>query len=78
MSRRLFPIFLAIMIVGAMSVSVWAKSDSGDSITATIKLTATTTVGTTQLAPGDYKVVAEGNQAKFEQGTRSLPRFRAR
>jgi hypothetical protein len=70
MSRRLFTIFLAIMALGVASVSVWAKSDSGDSITATIKITAPTTVGTTQLAPGDYKVVAEGNQAKFEQGNK--------
>jgi len=69
MSRRLFPVFLAIMAVGVMSVSVWAKakSDSADTITATIKLSATTTVGSTQLAPGEYKVVVEGSQAKFEQ-----------
>ncbi len=57
------------MAIGVASVSVWAKakSDSGDAITATITLTATTTVGGTQLAPGQYKVVVEGNQAKFEQ-----------
>jgi hypothetical protein len=70
MSRRLFATFLAIMALGVASVSVWAKSDSGDSITATIKITSPTTVGTTQLAPGDYKVVADGNQAKFEQGNK--------
>lgn len=68
MSRRLFNIFLAIMALGVASVSVWAKSDSNDSITATIKITSTTTVGSTQLAPGDYKVVVEGSQAKFEKG----------
>src|ERR1700680_2123460 len=70
MSRRSLPIFLAIMALTAMSVSVWAKNDSGDTITANIKLTATTTVGTTQLAPGEYKVIADGSKAKFQQGSK--------
>ena len=68
MSRRSLPIFLAIMALTAMSVSVWAKNDSGDTITTSVKLTATTTVGTTTLAPGEYKVIADGSKAKFEQG----------
>ena len=70
MSRRL-PIFLlAIMAVTVMSVSLWAKNDSADSLTATVKLTATTMVGTAKLAPGNYKVVVEGGKAKFEQGNK--------
>ena len=70
MSRRSLPLFLAIMALTAMSVSVWAKNDSGDTITTNVKLTATTTVGTTQLAPGDYKVIADGSKAKFQQGNK--------
>jgi hypothetical protein len=68
MFRRSFPIFLAIMALSAMSVSVWAKNDSSNAITATIKITSATNVGSTKLAPGEYKLVAEGTQAKFEQG----------
>ncbi len=70
MSRRSLPLFLAIMALTAMSVSVWAKNDAGDTITTNLKLTATTTVGTTQLAPGDYKVIADGSKAKFQQGSK--------
>jgi hypothetical protein len=72
MSRRVFPIFLAILALSAMSVSVWAKNDSGESITASIKLTSTTSVGGTKLEPGDYKVIVDGNKAKFEKGNKSV------
>jgi hypothetical protein len=68
MSRRSLPIFLAIMALTAMSVSVWAKNDSGDTITTNLKLTSPTMVGTTRLAPGNYKVIADGSKAKFELG----------
>jgi hypothetical protein len=68
MSRRLFPLFLAIFALTAMSVSLWAKNDSSDALTTSVKLTATTTIGTTKLPAGDYKVVVEGGKAKFEQG----------
>jgi hypothetical protein len=70
MFRRSLPIFFAIMALTAMSVSVWAKNDSGDTITANVKLTATTTVGTTKLEPGTYKVTADGSKAKFQQGNK--------
>jgi hypothetical protein len=70
MSRRSLPLFLAIMALTAMSVSVWAKNDSGDSITANVKFTSTTNVGTTKLAPGQYKIIADGSKAKFEQGSK--------
>jgi hypothetical protein len=70
MSRRSLPLFLAIMALSAMSVSVWAKNDSGDTITTNLKLTSTTSVGTTKLAPGEYKVIADGSKAKFEQGNK--------
>ena len=70
MSRRSLPLFLAIMALSAMSVTVWAKNDSGDTITTNLKLTATTNVGTTKLAPGEYKVIADGSKAKFQQGNK--------
>ena len=72
MSRRVFPIFLAILALSAMSVSVRAKNDSGESITVSIKLTSTTSVGGTKLQPGDYKVIVDGNKAKFEKGNKSV------
>jgi hypothetical protein len=68
MSRRSLPLVFAMMALCAMSVSVSAKNDSGDSVTANIKLTAATTIGTTQLAAGEYKVTADGSKAKFQQG----------
>lgn len=70
MSRRTLPLFLAIMAIAAMSVSVWAKNDAGDSLTTNLKLTAATMVGTMKLAPGEYKVIVEGNKAKFQQGNK--------
>ncbi len=70
MSRRAFPLFLAILALSAMSVSLWAKNDSGETITASIRLTSAASVGGTKLAPGEYKVVVEGNKAKFQQGSK--------
>jgi hypothetical protein len=70
MSRRLLPLFLAIMALATINVSVWAKNDSGDTITTNLKLTTTTNVGTTKLAAGDYKVIADGTKAKFQQGNK--------
>jgi len=67
MSRRSFPIFLACMALFATSVSVRAKNDASDTITASIKLTSTTSIGAAKLAPGDYKLIVEGTKAKFEQ-----------
>ena len=70
MSRRSLPILLAIIAITAMSVSVWAKNDSSGAISATIKLTAATNIGTTKLAAGQYKVTVDGDKAKFEQGNK--------
>ena len=53
-----------------MSVSLWAKNESADALTTSVKLTSPTTIGSTKLAPGDYKVVVEGGKAKFEQGSK--------
>ena len=70
MSRRSLPIFLAIMALAAMSVSVWAKDESSDTITATIKLMTTTAIGATKLAPGQYKVTASASKAQFQLGNK--------
>jgi hypothetical protein len=67
MSRRSLTVLLAIMAFSVMSVAVSAKNDAGDTITANLKLTAPTTVGTTQLPAGEYKVTADGSKAKFQQ-----------
>jgi len=58
------------MAFATVGVSVSAKNDSGDTITTTLKLTTTTTVGSTKLAPGSYKVIADASKAKFEQGNK--------
>jgi hypothetical protein len=70
MSRRSLPFFLAIIALSTMSASVWAKNDAGDAISAKIKFTAATMVGTTQLAAGEYKITADASKAKFEQGSK--------
>lgn len=58
------------MALGAMSVSLWAKNESTDALTTNVKLTATTTIGSTKLAAGEYKVVVDSGKAKFEQSNK--------
>lgn len=58
------------MALTAVSVSVWAKNDSADSVTTNVKLTSTTMIGTTKLAPGEYKVTVDGSKAKFQLGSK--------
>ena len=72
MSRRFLPFFIAIIALTIVSVSARAnsKNEAGDSVTANVKLTAETTVGSTKIAAGAYKVIAEGGKAKFEQGNK--------
>src|ERR1017187_4873965 len=74
MSRRLLSILLAILLaivtLGTMNVSVWANNDSAGTTTANIKLWTATTVGTTKLAPGEYKVTADASKATFQQGNK--------
>ena len=53
-----------------MSVSVWSKNESSDTITATLRLTTPTNIGGTKLAPGEYKVTADASKAKFQQGSK--------
>jgi hypothetical protein len=71
-TRRTFPVFFAIILFSAMSVSVCAKNDSSGAISATITLSTPAKIGNTQLAAGEYKITAEGNQAKIEQGKKVI------
>lgn len=68
MSRRWLPVLFAIIALGVTGISATAKTDSSNTISATIDLFSTTTVGTTKLAPGKYKVTADASKATFEQG----------
>ncbi len=70
MSRRLLTVAFAIMALTLVSVSASAKNDAGDTITTNLKLTTSTSVGSTKLAAGSYKVIADGSKAKFEQGNK--------
>ena len=53
-----------------MSVSLWAKNESAEALTTNVKLTATTTIGSSKLAAGEYKVVVDAGKAKFEQNNK--------
>lgn len=66
MSRRLLSLS-AIAVLGLMILPAWANNNSKDSIKTTIDITSTSKVSGTTLRPGQYTVVAEGNQAKFER-----------
>jgi hypothetical protein len=67
MSRRLLPFFIAAAIIAVITIPAFSKSNSTNSISVTITLAEKANVNTTTLDPGEYKVVAEGNQAKFEK-----------
>lgn len=64
------PLLFALSVFAAWtlaSVPSWGRPNANDSLTATIDLGSTTTIQNKQLQPGRYKVVAEGNEAKFER-----------
>jgi hypothetical protein len=65
-SRSLLSLF-SIAILTVMTIPAWANSKSSDSQRVTIELGTTATLNGQTLEPGNYTVVAEGNQAKFEQ-----------
>ncbi len=64
------PLLFALSVFAAwtlVSVPSWGRPNANDSLTATIDLSSKTTIQNKQLQPGHYKVVAEGNEAKFER-----------
>ena len=69
MTRRLLPFFIAVAVIAVLTIPSWAKDNSSGALTARISLDSATTVNNsnTTLEPGEYKVVAEQNQAKFEK-----------
>jgi hypothetical protein len=67
MSRSLFLVLLTFALWTAISVPSWAKNNSNDSLKTTVDISETATINNNTLAPGQYTVIAEGNQARFEQ-----------
>jgi len=67
MSRRVLQFSLAIAVLSAMSIPVLARPSSKDSLSATVNLLSTVTVGNKTVEAGEYKVVAQDNSAKFEK-----------
>ena len=72
MTRRLFPAFLAIAILAAMTLPALAKPNSNATVKASFVITAATKVGSTTLAPGNYDVAVEGNQATFVRNGKTV------
>lgn len=66
MSRHVLLAFVCAMVLAVVASPSWAKKDS-NALKTTIHLLSTTTITNTTLAPGDYNVVEEANQAKFEK-----------
>ncbi len=72
MFRRFLPLFIVAAAVAVMTIPVRAKNNSSDSLTATLDLDSTATINKTTLTPGEYRVVAEGNQARFEKDGKTV------
>jgi|SRR5579862_8091703 len=69
MSKRSVLFSAIVMAVFAlMTLPSWARPNSNDTLSANIQLYSAATVNNTTLQPGQYKVIAEGSQAKFEKG----------
>ncbi len=66
MSKRVLQILaLAAFVVMILPAQGWSKPK--DSVSTTISVGTNVTVNNKTLEPGDYKVLAEGNTAKFER-----------
>src|SRR6266853_2916148 len=63
MTNRVVSRGLILLAVLAVSISAWAATAKK-----TIRIQHPLQVGDTSLAPGDYTVVVEGNEATFNQG----------
>ena len=67
-SLRLLPLYVTAAMLVLIAIPSRAKTNSSSSVSVTITLAVPATVNNTTLAPGDYKVVAEGNKATIEKG----------
>jgi hypothetical protein len=66
MCQRLFHFLaLAAFVVMILPAQGWSKPK--DSVSTTISVSTTVSVNNKTLEPGEYKVVVEGNTAKFER-----------
>lgn len=72
MTRRLLPLFTVAAAIAVMAIPALAKNNSSNSLDATLDLYSTATVNNTKLTPGQYRVIAEGNQAKFEKDGKTV------
>lgn len=72
MFRRPMLFVLMFGALAAMSLPALAKPNTNASIKATIDITSPTKIGSTTLAPGQYNVTVEANQAKFEQDRKTV------
>ena len=66
MCRRLL-LFLSLAAFSLMILPAQGWSKPKDSVSTTISVGTTVTVNNKTLEPGQYKVVVEGNTAKFER-----------
>jgi hypothetical protein len=69
MTRHVLPLFIAISVIAILTIPSWAGDNSSGALSARISLDSIATVNNTNttLEPGEYKVVAEQNQAKFDK-----------
>ena len=72
MSRRFFSLFIVAAVLTLVTIPSWAKNNSAGSLSATVELYSTTTINNTTLTPGQYRITAEGNQAKFEKNGKTV------
>ncbi len=67
MSRRLVTFLLATIAGFIVTIPVLAKTNSINTIKAVIDLDSNAKLGSKTLAPGEYRVIAKGNEVKFER-----------
>jgi hypothetical protein len=67
MSRRLVTFLFGTVAAFLVTIPVLAKTNSNNTIKATIDLDSSAKLGSKTLTPGEYRVIAEGNQVKFER-----------
>ena len=72
MSRHALAHSLTTLAIVAMAVPIWAKSTTHRDLTTTIDLDSTAKVGSKTLSAGEYKVIAEGSQARFERDGKTV------
>ena len=65
MSRRLLPFFVIAALM-TIAFPAWSKP-AKDGVTATIVVASAENLGNTKLTPGEYRLIATTNQARFER-----------